>query len=505
MKLLGKNPWAPWAIFIVCGVSLALILAFLSGVIFAKGLQYEYVQIIDLLIGIFIIGGFGLVLVEKSRYIGALIIALYIPALLYFSYTNRVIYDSLFLGIALGIIITSYFIYKIKFDWLARTLKYLIDIFMIIFIGYLIFMIIQNYSQISKNGTLIYFIIAILLSIGLYIFLSKNLYAVTSSDVLIIGPSSSGKSYVIAALAVNLVREYQATANSYIFSKDPDAGNRLAIANIANKYQNGYQNGKGILESTSMNEMAYYQFTGRRWGIIPLTVTCLDYAGGLFAAHKFEKIEEQNYENQVQLIAQIMGRTPTEVSRDFGNIEFFWNDFYQQFRNDFYTNFDDIVPAFIYARLLKAGKIIFLIDGQKIQSQTATDPDWENYLTNINRLIASLGENKDYAFAITKADLIPDIKNIIRGEVTQTGVTVPGVSENSEKAREIEKSKIEFIFSENYFLKNIYNTIMKNSFIRLQYIEGYLISVDCSPRITDDVTGYHPWRLKEVARYIMKF
>ena len=200
-----------------------------------------------------------------------------------------------------------------------------------------------------------------------------------------------------------------------------------------------------------------------------------------------------------------MGRTPTEVSRDFGNIEFFWNDFYQQFRNDFYTNFDDIVPAFIYARLLKAGKIIFLIDGQKIQSQTATDPDWENYLTNINRLIASLGENKDYAFAITKADLIPDIKNIIRGEVTQTGVTVPGVSENSEKAREIEKSKIEFIFSENYFLKNIYNTIMKNSFIRLQYIEGYLISVDCSPRITDDVTGYHPWRLKEVARYIMKF
>ncbi len=509
MKLLGKNPWAPWAIFIICGASLAVILAFLSGVIFAKGLEYDYVWIIDLLIGIFIIGGIGLVLVEKSRYIGSLIIALYVPALLYFSYTNRVIFDSLFLGFAIGIVITVYFIYRIRFDWLARTLKYLIDVFVIIFIGYLIFMIFQNYSQISRNGTLIYFIVAILLTIGLYLFLSKNLYAVTSSDVLIIGPTSSGKSYVIAALAVHLNQKYDAVADSFIFSREPDAVTRLSMANIANKYQRGEK-----LGATKMNEMAYYQFSGRRWGIIPFTVTCMDYGGGHFAANRFEQINEQNYEDRVQLIAQIMGRTPTEVSRDFAKIEFLGDEFYQQFKNEFFANFDDIVPAFLYARLQKVGKIIFLIDGTKIQSQTASDPDWESYLTNINRLISALGENKDYAFAITKADLIPDIKNKIRGEVSQTGgVNIPGISEDSEEAKNIEKKKINYIFSENYFIRNIFNTIMKNAFIRLQYIEGFLVSVDNSTRTSDDVTGPQDgtetgpqmWRIKEVARYIMKF
>jgi hypothetical protein len=506
MKLVGKYPWAPWMIFIAFGFFLAIILAFVSGVLFATGLQWEYVWAIDLLIGIFIIGGIGLILVEKSRYIGSLIIALYVPALIYFSvYTHRIILNALFLGIAVGIAMTAFFIYKIRFDWLARTLKYLMDVFVIVFIGYLISVIANNYSKISAQGTLVYFIVAILLTIGLYFFLSKNLYAVTSSDVLIIGPSGSGKSYVIAALALHLVRQNRAVANSYIFSQNPDATDRLTIQNIATAYQKGEK-----LEPTQMNEMAYYQFNGVVWGVIPIRVTCLDYAGGLFGGKRFELINEQNYENKVNLIAQIMGRTPTEVMRNFGDISFFWNDFYEHFRSDFYATFNDIVPAFIYARLLKAGKIVFLIDGEKVLSSGAKDPEWDSYLLNIHRLIESLGDDKDYAFAITKADLIPDIKNIIRGEKTPEGViTIPGISEDSRKAIEIEDAKIKNLFADNFHLNTIYNAIMKDSFIRLQYIEGFLISVDCSPRAADKadnaVTGEHPWRLKEIARYIMKF
>jgi len=507
MKLVGKYPWAPWMIFIACGFFLAVILMFVSGVLFASGLQWEYVWVIDLLIGIFIIGGIGLVLVEKSRYIGSLIVALYVPALYYFGpYTNRMIYDALFLGIAVGIAITAYFIYRIRFDWLARTLKYLMDVFVIVFIGYLIFVIAKNYSRISQQGTLIFFIVAIILTIGLYFFLSKNLIAVTSSDVLIIGPQSSGKSYVIAALALHLARQNRAVANSYIFSQSPDAINRLTIQNIVTAYQNGIK-----LEPTNANELAYYQFDGVVWGIIPLRVTCLDYAGGLVGGRKFDLINEQNYENKVNLIAQIMGRTPTEVLKNFGDITFFWNDYYEHFRNDFYATFDDIVPAFIYARLLKAGKIVFLIDGEKILSSGVKDPDWDSYLTNIHRLIESLGEDKDYAFAITKADLIPDIKNIIRGEKTPEGViTIPGISEDSKRAIEIEDTKIKDLFVNNFHLKTIYNAIMKDSFIRLQYIEGFLISVDCNPRTPEQADNAvtknpTPWRLKEIARYIMKF
>ena len=505
MKLRGHYSWAPWAIFIACGLLLALILAFLSGVLFATGLRWEYVYVIDLLIGIFIIGGFGLVLVEKSRYIGALMIAIYVPALIYFSViTQRIIPDALYTGIGVGIAVTALFIYMIRFDWLARSLLYLMLGFVVIFIGYLLSVIFGNYTTISAQGTLVYFLVAIILTIGLFFFISRNLHAVTSSDVLIIGPQSSGKSYVNAALALHLSKNNSAVARSYLFSQSEDAGERLNIENIATKYQRGIK-----LEPTNANELAYYQFNGRLWGIIPIRVTCLDYAGGLVGGRRFERINEQNYESKVNLIAQIMGKTPTEVMRDFGEIDFFWGEYYKNFRSDFYAYFDDIVSAFIYARLLKAGKIVFLIDGAKLLSTSAQDPEWDNYLSNILRLVGSLGDEKDYAFAITKADLIPDIKNIIRGEKRPDGEEIPGISEDSRNAREIEETKIKELFANNFYLKSIYNAIMKDSFIRLQYIEGFLISVDCSLRTGDkqdiDVTGQHPWRIKEIARYIMKF
>ncbi len=495
MKKVGEHFWAPWAFFIACGLALATVLIYISPTIFEAGLRGDLVQILDVLIGIFIIGGFGLMLVEKSRYIGLLLLTLSVPSLVYFVIQDRILMDSLILGFVIGIAITGFLIYKIRFDWLAKSLKYFVDAFLVLFIAYMIWVIWENYSSISQSGTLVFFIVAILLAIGLYVLLSKNLFAVTSSDALVIGPTGSGKSYFIAALAVFLVRNQSAHTKSIIFSPNEDAPDRLSIANIASKYQRGQR-----LDATLMNEMAYYVFTSRFMRVIPVDVTCLDYAGGRFARGNFDLINETNYTNTVQLIAQLTGRSPAEIQREFGNITFF-QQFFQNFRADFYSNFDDIVPAFIYARLLKAGKIIFLIDGERLQNANEGDEDWTSYLVNIDRLVGSLGENKDYAFAITKADMIPEIKEKLRGG--PNGVP-GGVPEDSKEALEIEKSHIESLFKGNIHLASIYNTVMANSFIRLRYIEGFLISVDAHYRETNDVLGYYPWRIKEIARYILK-
>jgi hypothetical protein len=472
-------------------------------------LQGDYVQILDALLGIFVICGLGLMLVEKSRYIGLLIVAITIPSLIYFTiFYVKIMPECLGIGICIGAGITGFCIYKIRFDWLAKIVKYLIDIFIIIALGYIVSKMIENSDIIMSGGYLPYFIVTIIAAIGLWFFFTKNLFAITSSDVFVFGPTGSGKSVFIAALGMEIAKS-QGFSKSYIFSQNSDAPSRLTVTAMAGRLAAGHEP-----ESNRTNEMAYYEFPAKKWGIIPLKVTSLDYAGALVVKENIDKISKINYNAEIQYFAQILNRSPSDLKMDFGDIQFLV-DFKNNHTEDFYNNFDLIVPAFAYARLLKAGKIIFLLDGAKLHSLPTDDENWISYIDGIGRLIDELGDDKDYAFAVTKSDLIPSMG---KKEPSSVGEKYPSADlevsigdmvrtypADSEEANTLEKEYFEQLLRSNLAFTNIFNTIMSEQFIKTKYVEGFMISVDASKRKGDRITGYNPWRMKKIIDYVFKF
>jgi len=265
--------------------------------------------------------------------------------------------------------------------------------------------------------------------------------------------------------------------------------------------------------ANNTNEMAYYEFPAKKWGVIPLTVTSLDYAGGLVSHDNIDKISKINYNAEIQYFAQILNRSPSDLKTDFGDIKFLM-DFKNNHTEDFYNNFDLIVPAFAYARLLKAGKIIFLLDGDKLHSLTTDDENWISYIDGIGRLIDELGDDKDYAFAVTKADLIPSMgkNDSFIGETYPTadqeisiGNLVRTHPSDSKEADKLEKEYFEQLLRSNLAFANIFNAIMNEQFIKTKYVEGFMISVDASKRDGETISGYHPWRMKKIIDYVFKF
>ena len=448
MKIRSKNYWIPWVVFIAIGIMLSLLLIILSPIILKNGLRLDFVQILDILCGMFIVCGFGLMLVEKSRYIGLLIITVAIPTVLYFTFVStRILIEFFVYGLLIGAFVCGFCIYKIRFDWLATAVKYMLDLFLVIFIGYLIFAWLMSSSTLGQGYT-IAFIAAILASIGLYYYLVKNLFAITSSDVFVFGPTGSGKSVFLSALNIYLINNCDGTVpEEYIISEDANAGNRLSIVKMSAKLKKG-----DAIEATRINELAYYKFPSKKWGVIPLNVTAIDYAGGFVNG-----ISKDHYENRILYLAQFLNRNPAEVEKEFGDIDFMM-DLKRVHPSEFFAEFYDTVSGYVYARLLKSGKIIFLLDGAKLVNKIEEDEEWTNYIIHISNLIRELGENKDYAFAITKADMIKDIKDEVRSTNGET-----------EKAEHLEKRYIEELFSENISLKAIYHHIMKDQYIRPRY------------------------------------
>jgi hypothetical protein len=509
MKVKSEKYWVPWVIFCGMGLILAVVLSSIIRVL-DWHLQENYVQVLDVLLGIFIICGLGLMVVEKSRYIGLLIVAIAIPSLLYFTILPpvKIMAEFLGIGICIGAAITGFCIYKIHFDWLAKIVKYLIDIFVIIVIGYTVSKMIEDSTIIMNMGYLPYFIVAIITIIGLWFFFTKNLFAITSSDVFVFGPTGSGKSVFIAALGMEIAKS-QGFSKSYIFSQNPDAPSRLTVNAMAHRLAQGQ-----VPEGNRSNEMAYYEFPAKKWGIIPLIVTSLDYAGALVERENIDKISKINYNAEIQYFSQVLNRSPSDLKMEFGNIQFLV-DFKNNHTEDFYNNFDLIVPAFAYARLLKAGKIIFLLDGSKLHSLITDDENWISYIDGIGRLIDELGDDKDYAFAVTKADLIPSMtkKESSTGEKfspenqeASIGDMVRTYPADSKEATQLEKEYFEHLLRSNLAFTNIFNRIMSEQFIKTKYVEGFMISVDASKRGgRPGIEGYNPWRMKKIIEYVFKF
>jgi hypothetical protein len=106
----------------------------------------------------------------------------------------------------------------------------------------------------------------------------------------------------------------------------------------------------------------------------------------------------------------------------------------------------------------------------------------------------TMGEHKNYAFTITKADNIA-----IYGE------KVRNTPERSAEAKYIIREIFNKLIDKNSEFKAVYEDIGIGKLLKSYYIESFMVSVDASRREENAVIQYHPWRLFEIVDYVMKF
>jgi hypothetical protein len=229
-------------------------------------------------------------------------------------------------------------------------------------------------------------------------------------------------------------------------------------------------------KGTETGEIALYVIKGQMKGILPfrtpLQITMIDYAGGFT-----DVITNETYHSAVKLLSDELKQNYDVIDSKMGT-KVFLEELKTQFRETFDRNYNIIIPAYLYKRLILSGKIIFLMNGEYI---TGEQPGLIQYLMKISKLMKHLGRNKSYAFVITKAD---EVEKGIRGMDDQNPVA-------DMMEREI-------------YDKLIHKYDLFSAIIHTHIVQFFIISVDTTQRAGNEITRLVPWRFLQLIKFISR-
>ncbi|WOF17054.1 hypothetical protein F1737_10375 [Methanoplanus sp. FWC-SCC4] len=479
----------------------------------------ELTVVLEYLCGLFFAIAAGMLFNEDSRVNGVLYAVIFaaIPVF-YVILTPGANTGLLIVTFAAGVVSGAVFVinsvFTNRYDNLAKFAKVIFTLFFAIIISFLAYeLYISSYSPESTVSGAIalqnvfFFGTGIVMSAILWWLSIKVTVGVRASDIFIFGPRSSGKTYFVLGLWDYISENFEKghSNEGVILTGDPnDPGEELRISNL---YAN-VLDGK-ILSRTFRYQMVMYQLTGKKYGIIPVKWTVVDYAG-----EYYDELNEINFKRAIDVITERMDMPYNEVRKNVGTIDFV--KFIKLYHADKLSDPEftkSVILATMYGNFLRAGKVIFLIDGEKITDdkrghaqlarefggymKTLIDLEGKNY----SRFFSA---NKKYALVVTKTDLLfwknEEIKNFI---LSLNGHKLSDIPEKAKEALSIEKKLFE-ILSSNKVFKNLVN--MMND-INMYFIA---VSVDATaePFPTEDgfeeeiaPSGITPWRFTEIFRF----
>ena len=241
--------------------------------------------------------------------------------------------------------------------------------------------------------------------------LLKIIRGIKAQDVIVFGPSKSGKTYLLLALFEYFVNSLNGTYNEVIISPKEE---ELRIESMLKTVNNGEH-----IRSTYKNELAMYTLRGRKLDIIPIEFTMIDYSGELVHVLSLQK-----YRKVLADLSKAVNENEATIEGRIGSMEFL-----EWLKENHSTKFDqiseDVVLAYLYKRLANAGKIIFLIDGDYIYNfHKGNSSELTDLFGQYGRIMGMFGDNKKYVLVATKTDRIKNLTN---------------VPENSADASDIEK------------------------------------------------------------------
>lgn len=438
---------------------------------------------VSVLLGILLSLILFLMLVEKSRLFCFSIFSASIPIIIILTLLHTIFnFNSFLLGFFIGIFVSIFFVYNVRFDLLARISTLIINIFLIFLLFDLFIYAINSGSYILSQNQILSFIAIIILSILFWHYIRINLKGITSSHVFIFGNTGSGKSVFLAALYLYLVNYHLGgLVNQSVITPIEDRKKILSLSRLSKKLTKGEK-----IDSTKLQEIALYQIPCKVWNIIPINIFSIDYAGGWTG-----KLERQRFEKFIQEISDAFSMNSKQLKDSIKNNNFL--EELSRFNPDVFNDkIDTIAQMVIYERLSTAGKILFLIDGSKFNSDE-DDEELQASLETISKIVQEFGNTKQYGFVVTKADVIEDITDYVEN-----------INQYSRDAKEIEDSVYDALL-DNYIFKGIMNSINEHPILKPKDNGFFLVSIDKSNKSPINPPTYNPWRLSYIVKYILKF
>ncbi|MDD3406877.1 MAG: hypothetical protein PHP13_02205 [Methanomicrobium sp.] len=479
----------------------------------------ELTVLVEFLCGLFFIIAVGMLFNEDSRINGAVYAGIFAAIPVFYVMLSP--WANIFLlliafsaGVLCGFVFVAKSVLTNRYDNLAKLAKVLFTIFFAIIVGFLAYEMwisaIEPAEEVSSAyaaQNIFFFGAGIIVSLILYGLAIRLTIGVRASEIFIFGPRSSGKTYFVLGLWSYISEHFDKghSNEGVVLTGDPnDEGDDLTISSL---YAN-ILDGK-ILSRTYRYQMVIYQLTGKKFGLIPVKWTVVDYAG-----EYYDELNEINFKKAVALLSNKLEISPGEIRKNAGTIAFVKYiklHHSEKLLDPEFTK--SVILSTMYGNFLKAGKVIFLIDGEKITDnrkghsqlarefggymKTLIDLEGKNYF-------GFFSSNKKYALVVTKTDLLfwknKEIKNLIH---SMNASKLSDIPERSREALSIEKSLFE-ILSSNMVFKNLVN--MMND------ISMYFVAVSVDPTaepfpteegMEEEIapTALAPWRFTEIFRF----
>jgi len=472
-----------WVIFYFLGYLIAIILVWHYSQVHNLREVPIVQNFISICIGALIISAFFLVLTKKARLIGILIISTQFPIILYFLFHSIIDLQSFCIGIISGLFFGFYALYYVKFDWLAKISKYCLYIITAYFWITLFFALSIGTYTVNSPIQVFLLVVSFIFWMAFIQYLRITLINISNSDVLIFGSFNSGKSVFLAALNLFLNDNmYGENPKEILVAMDSSLLSDISLMKMSDRLKKGIP-----IRSTRASEFALYELSCKKWGFLPIHISSIDYAGG----YTFQ-VDAKNFNTGISTLSSSIHIKADELKKNLSSIQFL-NWLKDNHFNEFIKNINEIGNVILFHKLKNSGKVIFLIDGE-IYNKDLNDELLNDYLSRISILIDQIGTKKEYCFVITKGDSL----NVI-GDYVKTN------HETSSIAKKIETVAFKQLYQNNHIFKGIINKIDKHPIINPRKIHCYLISVDSNERDSEQISGYKPWRIRNIANYIMKF
>ena len=237
-------------------------------------------------------------------------------------------------------------------------------------------------------------------------------------------------------------------------------------------------------KSNLRTDLAIYVLKGKK-NLKSVGMTFVDYGG----EHTKDFKPLHFKEIVAELIARFNIKEPQKLEQNIENLDFIKN-LRDTHKDDFAASVDKVTFAHIYKKFERAGKIIFLVDGDHIVSYyNEGKSELTKLFGHYSDIINLFGNEKSYAIVVTKTDQFRDISLVM---------------EVSEEAKEIEREIYDMLCEIPTF-KEIVNMAYQMP------IYMYAISVDATMKplkMEEEKTEMqrkhlkiNPWRVGEIEKF----
>ena len=415
---------------------------------------------LGILLGFLVPASCGLLIEERSRKGGEIVLAIVVPvAVAHFAGAPAA--AAVAAGMLAGVTATALSFFQNRFDTLADAVRLTAKILLVTLGVSVLLLASWDRALLTAGG------IAILLALGILV--GWGVRGTGASDIVILGPTGSGKTLLFLALYTLFVGEFAGRRQEVILGPDEEA---MRLEDLLS----GLEGGR-LPKPTGEEDLAFYLLSGKKYGFVPIEAGVIDYAGRYTAA-----LDPAHYAEAVARVAAASGADEESVRARFGSFRYL-KRLKEEHADALAGVMDAVVAACLYRRMETAGKILFLIDGDYIVDFHGRGREALTHLFgHYSRLMDLFGGDRAYGFVVTKTDRVRRIKD---------------VEETSEEAARTEREIYDFLLGVSTF-HEIHNRALSVP------VSFFAVSVDAMLEPgegRDALRQIYPWRVGEVVRF----